>query len=193
MKRKLLLRSLLISLFTLFTVNIALANPNNSPADQPLNRHQGFYASANIGIGAGVGRDDYTGETFGSLDGIGGSIFAGYNFNPYLGVEVGVAPMSIVGVTAVIYHAALVGTFPLGDRFMWFGKLGGAVFHLSTTILGQHFSVTNGSFFAGSGIGVAINRQIALTLQYNAVFNNTPYSGDAIGLLSIGANWYFNS
>lgn len=168
-------------------------NPTNNE-----NLHQGFYLSGNLGSAFGAVVDD-DGSTSAGFDGIGGSGYLGYMFNPYLGLEAGANGFAIPFSSVLIYGATVVGNLPIGSRFSVFAKAGGgaARFHLDSIDLGfltiPASSVTQGAVLVGTGVGFALTKHLSATAQYNGAIVKNDASDGIVGLLSLGLEWHFSN
>jgi OOP family OmpA-OmpF porin len=106
-------------------------------------------------------------------------IFGGYQFNPYLGVELGLVdlgdrPAFVSGLGAAtakfrIFETLLVATLPVGDRFALYGKAGvfqwDADFEFNPPVAGS--ADANGNDYTyGLGVRFNLTRNAALRLEW---------------------------
>lgn len=148
-------------------------------------------------------------------------LFAGYNYNQYLGVEVGYADLGApkykyTGVNGVVgsgeikaeetsWFAAAKGTLPINDQFNVFGKLGFTRNHLkasgdititapvSVSISGSE-SKTKASVLYGVGAQYNVTKQIGIRLEYEnfGKFGNEEDTGRTkVDLWSAGVTYTF--
>lgn len=143
-------------------------------------QHPGWFAGVGIGYlkadescpGAapGAGCDDKA-TTW--------KIFGGYQFNPYLGFELGLSdmgdwPASVAGLGAAtakfrVFEAVLVGTLPLGQHFSLYGKAGAymwdADYEFPAGVAGGADSDGNDLTY-GVGLRYHVTRNASLRLEW---------------------------
>lgn len=173
-------------------VNNAVADVNNSDdLGNTYNRHYGFYASGNLGV-ALSGNVMKSGKKNSGFTGLAASIFVGKHFTSKLALEAGFAHYNLDFVGASIFDIVAKGILPLGQRYMLFGKLGGAITETEACFLGceTHNQLTPAF---GVGFGVGINKDWAGTLEYNGVYMSSPNTDNIVGGLTIGATRYFDA
>ena len=130
----------------------------------------GFYG------GAGIGRSDA------EVNGVGitgddkdtaWKLFGGYQFNRYLGVELGyhdlggisaAGPGGAVGFDSTAWSGALVGSIPFAQRFAGFGKIG-----LARTETDQA-GVLGGAVVAGSERNTDVTYGLGLRYDFTKTF-----------------------
>lgn len=106
-------------------------------------------------------------------------IFGGYQFNSYLGVEIGLVDLgdrpafvSGFGVASAqfrIFETLIVATLPLGERFAFYGKAGiyqwDADFEFNPPVAGS--ADANGNDYTyGLGVKFNVTRNAALRLEW---------------------------
>ncbi len=106
-------------------------------------------------------------------------VFAGYQFNPYIGYEFGYADLrkvteqSQAGVGTATFDVkvidiVLVGTIPFGQQFSLFGKIGGFSWDVDVTVTGTApgtNSATGKGMTYGFGAKYNLTRNFALRLE----------------------------
>jgi OOP family OmpA-OmpF porin len=177
-------------------------------------------AFAQVGpyVGASIGMSNYsTEECFGDCDktDIGGKIFGGYMFTPYIGGEVmyGSFGKAKVGFTDIVngvpvtangefkssgWAAFLVGQYPI-DNFRLFGKLGFARLdnELSITATSGPFgaaaddSDSSTEFAWGLGATYMFNKNLGVRAEYENFKWSWEDSSDNISFWSIGIQYSF--
>jgi OOP family OmpA-OmpF porin len=144
-----------------------------------------------IGASAGqsTGRDGCTGLGGSGIacddTGTGWRVFAGYQFNPYLGFEIGYADFgkltkqSIPGVAAATFEGqaidtVLLITMPLSQQFSIFGKWGIFNWELDRTITGVgagKTSVDGNDTTWGLGAKYNLSSNVALRLEWQRYYD----------------------
>ena len=130
-------------------------------------------------------------------------LLAGYQFNRWLGAEVGYHDLgkidgSGLGVDADVkanaWELVGVGTFPIGSQFGLYGKLGG---YRGETKLSSNVGLSgkdhNDGLTYGAGLEWNALRNVGLRLEwqrYNDIGGNDSAKGD-IDVMSVGAVWRF--
>ena len=170
-----------------FTLSPAQAQTSPTPAASPR-----FY------VGGNAGRSD-----FGSCPGFascdtkdtGFRLYGGYQFNPWLGVELGYAHLgettaSVAGNSASIkasgWTAQAVGSFPVINRVAVFGKLG-AIHGESKTggAFGSRKDIgTNLAY--GLGVRYAVTNTLDVTGEWERLRFDGPGGSNDVDLLSVG-------
>lgn len=178
----------------------------------PALQAQGFY------VGAGVGQSDFRDACDGLADiglscddtDTGWKLFGGFQFTPNWGVEAFYADLGEASVSGTVlglpaaekvsvdgFGIAGTATWPIGDRFGVFGKLG--VFRWSlddrATLGGVSFALDdNGTdLMAGLGARYAFTEQFGVRLEWERFFNvGNSNTGDSdIDLFTVGATFSF--
>ncbi len=185
----------MIIALVLGVVSLASAEPMNpdvAPANNPpvFNKHQGWYASANLGVATGASTNS-DGSLDGGLAGVGGALYLGYQLNKNFAIEAGATGLDVVFGSLVIIDGAIKGIIPIGQRVTIFGKVGGAAAISTATLLGFSATSTNAAVFVGAGMGVGLSHSLTATLQYNGVVSSNINTDGLIGLLSLGLDWHF--
>jgi OOP family OmpA-OmpF porin len=133
----------------------------------------GYQKSEDVcpGAAAAVGTCEEKGTTW--------KIFGGYQFNPYLGVELGFIdlgdrPAFVSGLGAAsaqfrIFETLLVATLPVSERFAFYGKAGvyqwDADFEFNPPVAGS--ADANGKDYTfGLGVRFNLTRNAALRLEW---------------------------
>ncbi len=122
------------------------------------------FAQTYLGIGAGAARTDVHKTSW--------NLYAGQQFNPTWGMELGYADLGRYrGADVDSWSLAGTATLPMGDAWSLLGKLGATSNH-------AHFadSSRRTSLLAGIGIGFNINRNLGLRLEYDD-FGKLPNTG----------------
>lgn len=129
-----------------------------------------------------------------SKSALGGGIYAGYKFFPYLAAEVGYSDLGNINYSidsmqskANAIQASLIGIYPVTDNFSVIGRLG--VAQLKETFKDNEFTYQDTSktkALLGLGIEYSITKQISVRSEW------AQYTGDnALGTLTFGANYKF--
>jgi len=120
-------------------------------------------------------------------------LYGGFQFNKFLGAEVGYVDFgsfpatagSSGNLSATAYTLAAVGTLPLGESFALYGKAGVWMWKQDSTIAGT--ANTDGSdLFIGAGARFNLNKNWGLTLdveQYD--------SDNSVTMTSFGVRYKF--
>lgn len=131
-------------------------------------------------------------------------LFGGYQFNSYLGIELGISdmgdwPASVTGLGPAtaqlrVFETVLVGTWPLGQRFSVYGKAGAyqwdADYKFPAGVAGSADS--NGKDLTyGAGVRINFTRNTALRLEwqrYNKLGDPATtgrFDADALGVSAL--------
>jgi opacity protein-like surface antigen len=172
-------------------------------------------ASAEPATGFQIGIDGGKAEAHGACDNVTncdssdksfrGNV--GYQFNPYVGAEVGYTSFGTTFDTndnqgsasqdAGAYTASVVGTIPLGDRFGLFARAGAARYNLDNKGSVQGVPVKNGDNstkpYYGAGAKINVTDNFALRAEYQIYKNLAGVDGhnDDINAWSGGAVFTF--
>lgn len=125
--------------------------------------------------------------------GTGFKIYGGFQFNKYLGAEVGYVDFGKFDVTAgstgdlsaTAYTVAAVGTLPLNESFALYGKVGMWMWKSKSSIPGTTGDDGTDIFY-GAGVRYNFNKNWGLTLdveQYD--------SDDSVTMTSLGVRYKF--
>jgi len=130
-------------------------------------------------------------------------IFGGYQFNSYLGIELGLSdmgdwPASVTGLGPAtakfrVFETVLVGTLPLGQRFSVYGKAGAyqwdADYEFPAGVAGS--ADANGNdYTVGAGVKFNFTRNTALRLEwqrYNKVGDRATTGSFNADVFGVGA------
>jgi hypothetical protein len=189
-KRSLVVTTLLLSISTAFASGYDI-----DPTPISYNRHVGAYLEGNFGSGLG-GLRYQTGVGISGFRGYGGSAAAGYQFNPYVGLEADFTGISAPNSSTVfMYGVTLRGILPIGDRVSLYAKLGGGPITLRVCDFvfntGICVSQTEWGGLAGAGLTLALTKNLDLAVDYTGGFG-TGYGIDGIyGVLGGGLLYHF--
>jgi OOP family OmpA-OmpF porin len=162
-----------------------------------------------IGLGAATADHDYSisGQKTTGNDNwkTSAKVFGGYEFNNSWGVEAGYTDFrksnfnytnaaGVAGNGSSEGHAVYVaakGNMPLNDQFSAFGKLGVENTHRSlSTTTGVSSSDSDTGAYAGVGVQYNLNRQVALTAEYER-YGNKKDNGVKPDVWTVGARYNF--
>lgn len=134
-----------------------------------------------------------------------GKIFAGYNFNNTWAAEVAYSDFRSADFNYNLngnagngstdgnsYYVAGKATTHFNDQFALFGKLGIARTknNLSSTTPGYNFSNTKTEGYGAIGVEYNINKQVALSLEYER-YGNTKDFGAQANVFTVAAKYAF--
>lgn len=148
-----------------------------------------YAAIPGVYLGAGAGYNsmrDFTNATASDAGGLGGTLFAGYNFNEYVGLEASYRQFtdtnyyfddnSNLGFETSMHSFNLVakGYIPFGldDRFNLYVFLGASNVHVSNDVnylnIRNITSESNSAILATAGIGLdyAVNQHVTVGVEY---------------------------
>lgn len=141
------------------------------------NKHTGAYVEA--GAGATLYHVDLFVEDQG-VSGFGANAAVGYQFNPYVALEAGyfmVTPDNTSVLSAP--NVSVKGILPIGNRFSLFAKLGA----VGLFAKGQ----SAGAPFAGVGMGVALTKNLDITVQVQGAI----FAWAQVGVATAGLTYHF--
>lgn len=176
-----------------------------SAATMGVAQAQGPYVG--IGIATADHNDSIPGTTNSSSDGYkaSGKLFGGYEFDKTWGIEAGYTDFRKSHSNFTYNNAAgtadsdghsfyLAGkaTAPINDQFSVFGKLGAArnKTTLSTGIAALNRDDSKTEVYAGLGGQYNLNKQVALTLEYER-YGKTKDFGAKADVWTVGARYSF--
>lgn len=131
-------------------------------------------------------------------------IFGGYQFNSYLGIELGLSdmgdwPASVTGLGAAtaklrVFETVFVGTLPLSQRFSIYGK--GGIYQWDADYkfpagVGGSADADGNDFTFGAGVRINFTRNTALRLEwqrYNKLGDPATtgrFNADALGVSAL--------
>lgn len=131
-------------------------------------------------------------------------IFGGYQFNSYLGIELGLSdmgdwPASVTGLGAAtaklrVFETVFVGTLPLSQRFSIYGK--GGIYQWDADYIfpagvGGSADADGNDFTFGAGVRINFTRNTALRLEwqrYNKLGDPATtgrFNADALGVSAL--------
>lgn len=128
-----------------------------------------------------------------SKSGIGGGIYAGYQFSPYLSTEIGYRNLGNInfkeGATAKadVFQASVLGAYPFTTNFSVYGRLG--VANLKSSLKDDHYTYQDRNetkALLGLGIEYAITQKISVRSELSEYVGNNGGS-----TLSLGAHFKF--
>jgi OmpA-OmpF porin, OOP family len=153
---------------------------------------EGFY----LGVEATYRSSEllYNDKKVESKSGIGGGIYAGYQFSPYLSTEIGYRDFGNINFNndgnqskASAIQASVIGAYPFTTNFSVFGRLG--VANLKSSLQDDRYTYQDRNetkALLGLGIEYAITKQISLRSELSE------YTGDhGLSALSLGAHFKF--
>ena len=161
----------------------------------------GWYAGGSLGQSKGDCGSGFAGSSCDDSD-TAFKIFGGYQFNKYLGAELGYAalgdvkatfPTGDVTVEAKAWDVMAVGTFPVADRFNVFGKLGWFRADSDASGLASGSDSSSGLTYA-IGAGYDFTRNFGLRAEWQRY---TDVGGNNVGgetdadVMSIGVVYRF--
>jgi OOP family OmpA-OmpF porin len=162
-------------------------------------------------VGGSIGLTDYSfDECIGDCDktDIGGKIFGGYMFTPYIGAEISYnsfgkakanVPFGFTSVSAELessgFGAFMVGQYPV-DNWRLFGKLGFAWLdnELSGTVAGvgaAELSDSSTEFAWGLGVTYMFNKNLGVRAEYENFKYTIEDIDDNLTMWSIGIQYNF--
>lgn len=131
----------------------------------------------------------------------------GYQFNPYVGAELGYTSFGTIYDTqnnqidasqeAGAYTASMIGTLPLGEKFGLFGRVGAARYDLENNGTIQGLPVKGGDGetkpYYGAGARVNLTENFALRAEYQIYKNLAGVDGnnDDVNVWTGGALFTF--
>lgn len=164
---------------------------------------------AYVGVGVSSSDHDFNvgGASSVSSDGwkASGKIFGGYEFNPMWGVEAGYTDLrsasanyTINGVNNSIKsdgsrtYLAAKATAPVNDQFSVYGKLGVGYskVDVNSSTAGLNFSDNKTEAYGAIGGQYNINKQVALTLEYERYGKKKDFGAKA-DAITVGARYSF--
>jgi OmpA-OmpF porin, OOP family len=163
-------------------------------------------------VGASVGMANYsTDQCPGDCDktDVGGKIFGGYMFTPYIGGEVAYASYGKAKLNADVapgvnvlgelkssgWSAFLVGQYPI-DNFRLFGKLGFARLDNEVSVTVPNFGSASDSdssteFAWGLGVTYMFNKNLGIRGEYESLRYKWEGEKDTLGFWSVGLQYNF--
>ncbi|MBV8658445.1 MAG: porin family protein [Burkholderiales bacterium] len=149
----------------------------------------GFYAGGDLGR-TKIEVDASNGTTA-SANTTSGSIFGGYQFNRYVGVEIGVRALgkeTFMGDTvhASAVQASLMAWLPLSNDFDLFGRVGVARLELSDDNYNSRQSKTKAVY--GLGARYAVTQGLGIRGEYDQY---DKWDGVTFSVWSLGADYRF--
>ncbi len=162
-------------------------------------------------IGLGVSSSDHTfnvgGASSTSADGwkASGKIFGGYEIDPMWGVEAGYTSVrksngsyTVGGVPGSInsdgdrYYVAAKANMPVNEQFSVYGKLGveHSKANVSMSTPATSWSDSNTGLYGALGGQFNINKQVALTLEYERYGKKKDFGAKA-DAITVGARYAF--
>lgn len=167
------------------------------PASAQISRG-GFY------LGAGVGQSDFKVNCSASpcdTKGRGFKLFAGYQFHPNVGVEVGYADLGkgTVGASNIkgnVWELDAVGSYPIARGFSVIGRAGfyNGDLTVTTPSTGADQKATNTSWTWGIGGQADVTRNFAARIEwqaYNSMGGGSLGKKTDVNMLSISGVWRF--
>lgn len=160
---------------------------DNLQAPAP-NQTTGYYIGGNLGF-----LTAFQTNAVGAA-GVGGSVYAGYQFSPYFAVETDLMGASFIfGTNMFIGGIMAKGILPLGDKFSVFAKAGFGGYRVSVFGLNGN----KAGLLAGAGVNYAFDKNWAMSLQFNGVYvkdqgDDGESDSGFLGVTGLGVEYHFS-
>ncbi len=179
-------------------VSAGLADPTTDDPthyEPKYNRFENPYLSVNVGP-AYAGPMNYKTLRYSGqgLRGEGANLFLGDQFYPYFAAEIGFSALDYPTMGSLLL-LSLNGrlTFPIGERFSIYGKLGPGLAELTTCRNSKCTTSSSTVPAFGGGLGYGFASRWMAALEYNGTY--LPESVDNgqgnFGALTLGVTYYF--